>query len=75
MDFCIPVCDGPTTIRKIRTYLEEEKVRQPFISILTAYTEAQFKAIGKDAGSDYYAVKPIFKKQLYRILVKAGLIV
>lgn len=43
MDFSMPDCDGCEATRKIRRYLDEQDLPQPFICCLTAYTEKEYK--------------------------------
>ena len=76
MDYSMPECDGPTATAAIRNYLNEvgQGKYQPIICILTAYSERTYLDKANEAGSSCYYVKPIFKPELHKLLIKAGLI-
>ena len=67
MDFSMPVCNGPTATRAIRSFLAEqgwEKKQQPLICCLSAYNEQEFKDKAFDSGMDLFLIKPIFKNHI-----------
>ena len=65
MDYSMPVIDGPTATRAIRSYLSAYSPRQqPFICCLTAYTEQSFIDTAMEAGSDDFTNKPMKKDTL-----------
>ena len=74
MDFSMPALDGPNCSKAIRAHLRQEDQKQPYICFLSAYTQKQFKEIAADAGCDNYITNPIFKNQLHKVLIEAGLI-
>ena len=61
MDFSMPICDGPISTSKIREFLTEQKLKQPFICFITAYTQPFFKEVAMESGCDAFLVKPVFK--------------
>ena len=77
MDFSMPVIDGPTGSRMIRDLLSEAGIAeedQTFICCVTAYSETKFIQIAKAAGMDTYLVKPVFKDDMHKLLIKVGLL-
>ena len=75
MDFSMPECDGPTSTTLIREFVSTNtRAEQPFICFVTAYSEKSFKGLAKQAGSNHFLVKPIFKTQLHKVLIKAGML-
>ena len=77
MDYSMPGEDGPTTCQRIRNMLQESNIareRQPFIAMLTAYQETRFHKRAKDKGFDVSLVKPIFKDNMHKLLIKSGIL-
>jgi len=77
MDYSMPECDGPTACQLIRDlYAQKGILRpdQPYIAMLTAYTEKEFIEAAMKKQMDIYCVKPIFKTQMHNLLIKAGIL-
>ena len=73
----MPGEDGPYTVQRVRRMLYDHDIprdRQPFIAMLTAYHQNQFHKLAIDMGIDVSLVKPIFKDQMHKLLIKAGLL-
>lgn len=67
MDFSMPVCDGATATKAIRSLLTKKgysREQQPFICCLSAYSEQEFKDIAFGSGMDLFLTKPIFKNNV-----------
>ena len=66
----MPRCDGPTCLRLIHDYFEQNPhFQRPKIIFMTAYSENIFKKEAKQAGADKYIIKPIFKDELQKLLI------
>ena len=75
MDFSMPICDGPTATSNIREFMTTQGLEQPYICFITAYTRPFFQKVALQAGSDAFIIKPVFKDQFHKLLIKAGLII
>ena len=75
MDYSMPWCDGPTSTVKIRQLLTNPcKEDSPYICFLTAYSNKENLVRAIESGGDKFLVKPVFKKQIHRVLIDANLI-
>ncbi len=77
MDYSMPGLDGPSCVKAIRQFLAENTVgkhTQPFVCFVTAYQEKSFRDEASKAGMNSFIVKPIFKDNLHKVLIKSGLI-
>ena len=77
MDFSMPVCDGPTSCKLIIELLDTAGIKredQPIICCISAYTEKHYSDVVKAAGMETFLIKPVFKDQLHKLLIKAKLI-
>ena len=75
-DYSMPDCDGPSATIAIRQQLLDHgmaREQQPFMACLSAYQEKSFKDIASAAGFDLFMVKPVFKAQIHKLLIKANL--
>lgn len=71
MDYCMPFCDGPDAVTKINAHLDNKRFKEserPYICFMTAYNEKGYKKRARQAGSDYFLVKPIFRARLQKLL-------
>ena len=76
MDYSMPIYDRPSATREIRRFLSENQPdHQPFICILTAYTDQSYQDMAIKAGSDDFATKPITIETLKQTLLKAGFVI
>ena len=60
-DWLMPVMDGPTLCRKIRSATFEHYI---YIILLTGMSSKQSLIQGMDAGADDFATKPIVREEL-----------
>ena len=72
----MPVCDGCEATRMIRRYLDSQQpsIVQPLIVCLTNCTAGDEQQQAFNAGFDMFQEKPIFKREILRILSKAKLL-
>ena len=77
MDFSMPVCDGPTSCKLIIEQFDSAGIKsedRPVICCISAYTEKHYFEVAKASGMETFLIKPVFKDQLHKLLIKAKLI-
>ncbi|TNV75062.1 hypothetical protein FGO68_gene1714 [Halteria grandinella] len=68
MDIEMPIMNGITATKLIRSYCQANQIEQPIIIASTAYTDAGTKAICNEAGMDHFLQKPIHSNEVIEIL-------
>ena len=76
MDYSLPGMDGPTCATTIKKILQETRPGEklPYLCFLSAYAEKSFRDKAEAAGADSFIVKPIFKQNLHKLLIRANFI-
>ena len=77
MDFSMPECDGPTSSQIMRDLFATAGIPrkdQPYIALLTAFTDKEFHEVALQKQMDAFYIKPIFKSQMQILLHKAGIL-
>ena len=75
MDFHMPINNGAETTKVIIDYLESVTPKnrictgRPYIVCTNNYINSSIKAECLESGVDSFAIKPIFKKGIYSILI------
>ena len=77
MDYSMPLCDGMKTTELMRDIFKVkliDRAKQPYIALLTAYSDRSYFARAYKKGVDLCMVKPIFQLNMHQILSKSGLL-
>jgi CheY-like chemotaxis protein len=72
MDMQMPVMDGMTATRQIRSYEAAKGLAPTFMVMLTANAMREHQEASLAAGADLHLSKPIEAQRLYSALVRAG---
>ena len=67
MDMCMPVMDGPSAVRRIRTMNRPDAETMPIVAMSADVFEDSIIA-SKEAGMDAYVTKPVNPDSLYHTL-------
>ena len=49
-------------------------MKQPYIALLTAYSDRSYFERAYEQGVDLCMVKPVFQRNMYQILIRANLL-
>ena len=76
MDYSLPGMNGPTCAIALSKLMQERRPKDelPYLCFLTAYSEKSFRDKAAASGADSYIIKPIFKQNLHKLLIKANFI-
>ena len=76
MDYDMPVLNGIEATKIIRQYMKDTapNLPQPFICCITSYNDANLKNEAIKARMNSFAVKPIFKSCIQKLLIQAKVI-
>ena len=76
MNFCMPEMDGPETAKKILKELASctPPLPKPLICFMTSYAGDECVKRAKEAGSNFFLCKPVFKTRLEQLLITANLL-
>lgn len=72
MDIDMPLMDGVSAVRAIRTFESERGSRRIPIAMFTALSGRDVEAAARDAGADAYLTKPVTLTQLYSFVDTAA---
>ena len=72
----MPIMNGVEATKVIRKFFKEETegVQESYICLLTSYNDEGLKQEALKAGTDSFACKPIFLKEILKLLRAAGII-
>ena len=76
MDYSMPLCNGLKTTECLRSLLKNRQLelKQPFIALLTAYSDRNYFKRAYEKGVDLCMVKPVFQRNMHQILSRANLL-
>ena len=77
MDYTMPEMNGVDATKAIRKFFREDveaRVKAPHICLLTSYNDEKLKELALKSGTDSYACKPIFLKEIVNLLRSAGIV-
>ena len=72
----MPIMNGVDATKSIRKFFKDETegVQESYICLLTSYNDERLKQEALKAGTDSFACKPIFLKEILKLLRAAGIV-